>query len=154
MKITNWKQYFACFQFPSQIEFWKQFLFSIYFGLPNKFFSLKNRKLFSKIENKRKKQLTNILLVSWFDNKEHHLPKKKKSSLLFFKIDENIIYNNLNVGQKNLIILWSLLSGRLWSLKFQVSTSSSILLAIPLKKGILSSKADYAHLQRAFDERY
>ena len=116
-------------------------LYSVHFGLPNKFFNIKNKFFFFlKTENKRKKQLTNILLVSWFDNKEHHLPKKKKSSLLFFKIDENIIYNNLNVGQKNLIILWSLLSGRLWSLKFQVSTSSSILLAIPLKKGFLVPK--------------
>ena len=47
-------------QFPSQIEFWKQFLFSAHFELPNKFFSLQNRKLFLKTENKEKKQLPNI----------------------------------------------------------------------------------------------
>ena len=62
LKTRNWKKYFVCFQFPSQIEFWEQFLFSIHFGLPNKFFSLKNRNLFLKIENKRKKQLPNIPL--------------------------------------------------------------------------------------------
>ena len=62
LKIKNWKQYFVYFQFPSQIEFWEQFLFSVHFGLPNKFFSLKNRKLFLKIENKGKKQLANIPL--------------------------------------------------------------------------------------------
>ena len=54
-KIRNWKQSFACFQFPSQIEFWEQFLFSVHFELPNKFFSFKNRKLFLKTENKGKK---------------------------------------------------------------------------------------------------
>ena len=63
MKIRNWKQHFTCFQFPSQIEFWKQFLFFAYFELPNKFFSIKNRKLFLKTENKRKKQLPNISLA-------------------------------------------------------------------------------------------
>ena len=62
LKIRNWKQPFACFQFPSQIEFWKQFLFSARFELSNKFFSLKNKKLFLKIENKGKKQLPNIPL--------------------------------------------------------------------------------------------
>ena len=51
---------FGCFQFPSQIEFWKQFLFSTHFGLPNKFFSLNNRKLFLKIENRGTKQLPKI----------------------------------------------------------------------------------------------
>ena len=60
LKIRNWKQSLACFQFPSQIEFWKQFLFSTRFELPNKFFSFKNRKLFLKTENKEKKQLPNI----------------------------------------------------------------------------------------------
>ena len=35
--------------------------FLVYFGLPNKFFSLKNRNLFLKIENKEEKQLPNIL---------------------------------------------------------------------------------------------
>ena len=63
LKIKNWKQLFACFQFPSQIEFWKQFLFFARFELPNKFFSFKNRKLFLKTENKGKKQLPNIPLV-------------------------------------------------------------------------------------------
>ena len=63
LKIRNWKQSFTCFQFPSQIKFWKRFLFSTHFELPNKFFSLKNRKLFLKTENKEKKQLPNILLV-------------------------------------------------------------------------------------------
>ena len=62
LKIKNWKQPFACFQFPSQIEFWKQFGFSPHFELPNKFFSLKNSKLFLKTENKGKKQLPNIPL--------------------------------------------------------------------------------------------
>ena len=70
LKIRNWKQPFACFQFPSQIEFWKQFLFSTRFELPNKFFSLKNRKLFLKTENMGKKQLSNIPLSfeysGWF----------------------------------------------------------------------------------------
>ena len=58
LKIRNWKQYFACFHFPLQIEFWEQFLFSVHFELPNKFFSFKNRKLFLKTENKRKKTVT------------------------------------------------------------------------------------------------
>ena len=58
LTIRNWKQPFACFQFPSQIEFWKQFLFSFHFGLPNKFFSFKNRKLFLKTKNKEKKTIT------------------------------------------------------------------------------------------------
>ena len=31
-------------------------MFFVHFGLPNKFFSLKNSKLFFKIENKRKKK--------------------------------------------------------------------------------------------------
>ena len=53
---------FLCFQFPSQIEFCEQFLFSIHFGLPNKFFSFKNIKLFLKTENNGKKQLPNIFL--------------------------------------------------------------------------------------------
>ena len=75
LKTKNWKQHFACFQFPSQIEFWEQFLFSIHFGLPNKFFSLKNRKLFLEIENKKKKQLPNIPLIFW-----HH-----KNHFIYFK---------------------------------------------------------------------
>ena len=69
MKIRNWKQPFACFQFPSQIEFWKQFLFSVHFELPNKFFSFKNRKLFLKTKNKGKKQLPNIPLYSKENNR-------------------------------------------------------------------------------------
>ena len=36
-------------------------LFSAHFELPNKFFSLKNRKLFLKTKNKEKKQLPNII---------------------------------------------------------------------------------------------
>ena len=38
-------------------------MFSVHFELPNKFFSPKNRKLFFKTENKRKKQLPNIPLT-------------------------------------------------------------------------------------------
>ena len=57
---------------PLQIEFWEQFLFSVHFELPNKFFSLKNRKLFLKIENKGKKQLPNIPLISF----KHHVEKE------------------------------------------------------------------------------
>ena len=72
MKIRNWKQPFACFQFLSQIEFWKQFLFSANFELPNKFFSLKNRKLFLKTKNKEKKQLPNIPLYSFSANDRVH----------------------------------------------------------------------------------
>ena len=45
------------FSVSSQIEFWEQILFFVYFGLPNKFFSLKNKKLFLEIENKGKKKL-------------------------------------------------------------------------------------------------
>ena len=41
-------------------------MFSIHFGLPKKFFSLKNRKLFLKIENKEEKQLPNIPLIYAF----------------------------------------------------------------------------------------
>ena len=41
-------------------EFWDQFFFLVHFGLPYKFFSLKNRKLFLETENKGKKQLPNI----------------------------------------------------------------------------------------------
>ena len=63
LKTRNWKQHFACFQFPSQIEFCKQFLFSVYFELPYKFFSLKNGKLVLKTKYKRKKQLQNIPLI-------------------------------------------------------------------------------------------
>ena len=67
-------------QFPSQIKFWEQFLFFAYFELPNKFFSLKNRKLFLKTENKGKKQLQNIPLGIWdnyiqnnyFKNHDYH----------------------------------------------------------------------------------
>ena len=66
LKIRNWKQFFACFQFPSQIEFWEQFLFFVHFGLPNKFFSLKNRKLFLETENKSKNQLPKIPLETIF----------------------------------------------------------------------------------------
>ena len=62
LKIRNWKQQFVYFQFLSQIEFWEQFLFFVHFGLWNKFFSFKNRKLFLKTENKGKKQLPNISL--------------------------------------------------------------------------------------------
>ena len=51
-------------------------MFSIYFGLSNKFFSFKNRKLFLKIENKGKKQLSNIPLVWLY--KELKKKKKKK----------------------------------------------------------------------------
>ena len=75
LKIRNWKQLFACFQFSSQIEFWEQFLFSVYFELPKKFFSFKNRKLFFKTENKEKKQLPKkwlskiILTVFFISNK-------------------------------------------------------------------------------------
>ena len=50
------------FFFFSQIEFWEQLLFFIHFRLSNKFFSLKNRKLFLETENKRKKQLPNTPL--------------------------------------------------------------------------------------------
>ena len=39
-------------------------MFFARFELPNKFFSLKNRKLFLKTENKRKKQLPNIPLLA------------------------------------------------------------------------------------------
>ena len=53
---------------PLQIEFWKQFLFFIYFELPNKFFSFKNRKLFLETENKGKKQLLDIPLMFHFIN--------------------------------------------------------------------------------------
>ena len=60
LKIRNSKQFFVCFQFPSQIKFWEQFLFSVHIKLPNKFFSFKNIKLFLKTENKEKKQLPNI----------------------------------------------------------------------------------------------
>ena len=35
----------------------------VYFRLPNKIVSLKNRKLFLKKENKRKEQLSNVLLL-------------------------------------------------------------------------------------------
>ena len=56
-----------CFLF-SKTCFWEYkektiflyFLFSVYFGLPNKFFNLKNRKLFLKTEKKVKKKLPNI----------------------------------------------------------------------------------------------
>ena len=54
LKIRNWKQSFVCFQFPSQIEFWEQFLFSVYFRLQNKFFSSKNKNYFWKQKIKRK----------------------------------------------------------------------------------------------------
>ena len=54
LKIRNWKQSFVCFQFPSQFEFWEQFLFFVHFKLPNKFFRLKNRKLFLETKNKGK----------------------------------------------------------------------------------------------------
>ena len=37
-------------------------MFFVHFGLPNKFFSLKNRKLVLETENKGKKQLSNIPL--------------------------------------------------------------------------------------------
>ena len=47
-------------------------MFSIYFELPNKFYSLKNRKLFLEIENKRKKQLPNI---QW-----HNLARKYRKT--------------------------------------------------------------------------
>ena len=62
MEIRNSKQHFAYFQFPSQIKFREQFLFSIHFGLPNKFFNFKNRKLFLETKNKGKKQLSDIPL--------------------------------------------------------------------------------------------
>ena len=35
-------------------EFWELFLFLVHYGLLNKFFSLKNKKLFLKTENNRK----------------------------------------------------------------------------------------------------
>ena len=76
LKIRNWKQPFACFQFPSQIEFWKQFLFSARFELPNKFFSLKNRKLFLKTENNGKKQLPIIFWMSKVCKREFLFYKK------------------------------------------------------------------------------
>ena len=60
MKTRNWNQHSACFQFSSQIKFWKQFLFSIYFKLPNKYFNLKNKKVFLKTKNKKKKQIPAI----------------------------------------------------------------------------------------------
>ena len=63
---SNWKYPFVCFQFSSQIEFWEQFLFSVHFGLPKKFFSLKNRKLFLKTENKGKKSVTKHTLKFLF----------------------------------------------------------------------------------------
>ena len=52
-------------------------MFSVYFRLPNKFFSLKNRKLFLKIENKEEKQLPNILYA---------LRKKEKKKINILKI--------------------------------------------------------------------
>ena len=41
------------------------FFFLVHFGLPYKFFSLKNRKLFLETENKGKKQLPNIPYYFW-----------------------------------------------------------------------------------------
>ena len=38
-------------------------MFFVHFGLPNKFFSLKNRKLFLETKNKGKNQLPNITLA-------------------------------------------------------------------------------------------
>ena len=57
-KIENcfWKQKIrGKNSYQTYLKFWKLFLFSVHFGLSNKFFNLKNKKLFLKAENKRKK---------------------------------------------------------------------------------------------------
>ena len=65
------------FQFPSQIEFWEQFLFFVHFGLLNKFFNIKNKKLFLKTEKKGEKQLPNIPLYSLASHKLFFIPNWK-----------------------------------------------------------------------------
>ena len=117
MKIRNWKQSFACFQFPSQIEFWKQFLFSVRFELPNKFFSLKNRKLFLKTENKGKKQLQTY-------PKSNQLKKKAKNvwekSLKKGDLDKNKLIFYIKTSFNILIIFFFLkirIKLKFWQLK-------------------------------------
>ena len=51
------------FSFLHKLSFENIFLFFVYFGLPNKFFSLKNRKLFLKTENKKEKIVTKHTLI-------------------------------------------------------------------------------------------
>ena len=82
-------------------------MFSVNFGLPNKFFSLKNRKLFLKIKNKGKKQLPNILLFVWLRRKMRgweneidinlqlhpHSIKQNSNTLFFIK---KIVHGLLN----------------------------------------------------------
>ena len=53
-KLETEKSILHVFSFLHKLSFEISFFFLVHFGLPNKFFSLKNRKLFLETENKGK----------------------------------------------------------------------------------------------------
>ena len=72
------------FYFLYKLSFENKFFFSVNFRLLNKFFSLKNKKLFLEIENNEEKQLPNIPLVSPINFVLNEDLSQKKFDLLLF----------------------------------------------------------------------
>ena len=130
LKIRNWKQHFACFQFSSQIEFWEQFFFSVHFELSKNFFSFKNRNLFFKTENKEKKQFqkNDCQKLFW---QFFSFPIKVMSKLFLNRLLTSALRTLINITLKYNIIFTSFIKDTIIILR---DCNQQVILGSPKKK--------------------